>query len=136
MSGLDGREWAVWEQVDDVVNVALSAATSAYLSLIDYPDDPTMAKWRQLSANLAELKQELAKRIGTPVPENLHQTPIYTALNDNLSDASGLPGVQAAIESLPQGFGMGIDLPHVTPLFLGLGFAAVAAGIYAFWRRR
>ena len=103
---LQGRDWTVWEQIDDVLGLALNRATTAYLDALNgSPEVATVwgGDWRTIVHDLAQAKALTAGMVAnaSEVPPNISQTPAYQQIEDALLPVAMWPEIQEAITTLP-----------------------------------
>jgi hypothetical protein len=96
MSVLAGRDWTVWEQINDVLTLALNRATSAYIN-------SNGALPSSVVHDLASVKQYTAGQVaaGAEVPDNIATTDIYRQIDNALDAVANEPDVMDAINMLP-----------------------------------
>lgn len=96
MSVLAGRDWTVWEQIDQVLTLALNRATTAYIN-------SNGAMPSSVPRELSDVKQYTASQVraGAEVPDNIMTTDIYRQIDNALDPVANEPDVMDAISTLP-----------------------------------
>lgn len=96
MSVLAGRDWTIWEQIDDVLTLALNRATTAYIN-------SNGALPSSVVHDLATVKTYTAGQVaaGAEVPGNIIGTTIYRQIDSALDAVADEPEVLESISRLP-----------------------------------
>ena len=101
MNALAGRDWSTWEQIRDVLSLALNRATVAAINAHD--NQTGNSDWsaiaRDLSAELARVNAHVARR--DEVPPDISLDLEYRDINEALAPMAFESDVQNAINSLP-----------------------------------
>ncbi len=102
MSMLEGRDWTIWEQIDNILGLALNRATTAYLNALDNAPDSARA-WQEVAHDISVVKQVTGAHVANAdeVPPDISERDIYSQIDSALEPFAMSGELQDAISELP-----------------------------------
>jgi hypothetical protein len=102
MSAIAGHTWTTWNQIDDVLGLAVNRATARYIDAMDQPGDSAHI-WQRIAHDLAEARKVTAAHVaaGDGVSAFIVQDSLYVQIDRALTPMLSDGDVWAAIEDLP-----------------------------------